>query len=32
MKMGFKFAFSDYQNAKGEEITDFYNYIMKANF
>ncbi|HIS38842.1 MAG TPA: phosphomannomutase/phosphoglucomutase [Candidatus Onthousia faecavium] len=29
---GFKFAFSDYQNAKGEEITDFYNYIMKANF
>ena len=26
---GFKFAFSDYQNAKGKEIEDFYNYIKK---
>lgn len=29
---GFKFAFSDYQNAKGSEIEDFYNYIKKGNF
>ena len=29
---GFKFAFSDYQNAKGKEIEDFYNYIKKGNF
>ena len=29
---GFKFAFSDYQNAKGEEITEFYNFIKAGNF
>ena len=29
---GFKFAFSNYQNAKGREIEDFYNYIKKGNF
>ena len=29
---GFKFAFSDYQNAKGKEIENFYNYIKKGNF
>ena len=29
---GFKIAFSDYNNAKGKEITDFYDYIEKGNF
>lgn len=29
---GFKFAFSNYQNAKGKEIEDFYDYIIKGNF
>ena len=29
---GFKFAFENYQNAKGKEIEDFYDYIMKRNF
>ncbi len=29
---GFKFAFSDYQNAKGQEITDFYQFIVEGNF
>ena len=29
---GFKFAFSNYQNAKGKEIEDFYEYIIKGNF
>lgn len=29
---GFKFAFTDYQNAKGKEIEDFYNYIKTAKF
>ena len=29
---GFKFAFKDYENAKGKEIEDFYDYIIKGNF
>ena len=29
---GFKFAFKDYDNAKGKEIEDFYNYIKQGNF
>lgn len=29
---GFKFAFSNYDNAKGKEIEDFYNFIKKGNF
>ncbi len=29
---GFKFAFSDSGNAKGAEITDFYNYLVKGEF
>ena len=29
---GFKFAFSNYQNAKGKEIEDFYNYIKENTF
>lgn len=29
---GFKFAFSNYQNAKGKEINDFYQYIISGNF
>ena len=29
---GFKIAFKNYDNAKGKEITDFYDYIEKGNF
>lgn len=29
---GFKIAFSNYQNAKGKEITDFYQEILALNF
>lgn len=29
---GFKFAFSNYDNAKGKEIEDFYDFIKKGNF
>ena len=29
---GFKFAFSNYENAKGKEIEDFYNFIVKGCF
>ena len=29
---GFKFAFSNYSNAKGKEIEDFYNYIKQGKF
>lgn len=29
---GFKIAFSDYQNAKGKEITDFYQEVIKGDF
>ena len=29
---GFKFSFGNYQNAKGDEITDFYNYLVKGKF
>ena len=29
---GFKFAFENYQNAKGQEIQDFYQFIMDGNF
>ena len=29
---GFKFAFSNYNNAKGKEIEDFYDFIKKGNF
>lgn len=29
---GFKFAFDNYQNAKGQEIQEFYQFIMKGNF
>ena len=29
---GFKFAFKNYDNAKGKEIEDFYNYIKQGKF
>lgn len=29
---GFKIAFENYMNAKGQEITDFYNFIAEGNF
>ena len=29
---GFKFAFENYSNAKGKEIEDFYNYIIRGKF
>ncbi len=29
---GFKFSFRDYQNAKGEEITAFYQYVVAGEF
>ena len=29
---GFKFSFSNYDNAKGKEIEDFYDFINKGNF
>ena len=29
---GFKIAFENYMNAKGQEITDFYNFITEGNF
>ena len=29
---GLKFAFKDYLNAKGEEITDFYEETIKGDF
>ena len=29
---GFKFAFLNYQNAKGKEIEEFYNFIIKGEF
>lgn len=29
---GFKYALSNYQNAKGQEVQDFYHFIMEGNF